>query len=593
MNFKQRYSYNVNTDLLGKGGFARVYKAYDQLLERYVAIKVFNVSKENKGSVLKEIRQAIKLIHPNLICYYDVAIMDNENAFGEEEQIEIGVMEYANFGDLKSYVRRNPDFKVLVKLLTDVLQGLSYLHSKGIIHRDLKPQNILLHKDGDLITAKISDFGISKSMNNDSLQSSSALIGTIEYMAPEQFNPQKYGVNGRIDTSVDIWAFGVMIFELLTDRQLFGQRGGDTTAEQIMSRILSTELPEEVDEVPEPYKSVIKKCLVADAKIRLKKCLDLVDLFDIDFANYIPGKDNYGKYNNSGDSETMVMANIKHEENKPAGISEKTEEKVESPPLPKKSKTWIYLVIIFAVVFSSGGVAFYFRETPTLPPEIKRTFTFAEAKAIFDNDPAHGIVLLRNKSTDGSDSATLMLANMFWDKQQFDSAVIFYKSIEKKNFPVVFSRLGQTYYRGLSGNQNYALAEDYFLKAAEMDDDTTACYYLGEIYYKGIGSSDRNYKESFKWFTKGSVAGNVRCKASLALLYFEGKGVDKDMNKAVQLYTDAANAGNSIAKYMLGYFHENGLGGFSKDKKAAISYYQESARDNVMDSKEKLKRLQK
>ena len=70
MDFKQRYKYNVTTDLLGKGGFARVYRAYDELLEREVAVKVFNVTDDGKGSVLAEIRKAIKLQHPNLINYF-------------------------------------------------------------------------------------------------------------------------------------------------------------------------------------------------------------------------------------------------------------------------------------------------------------------------------------------------------------------------------------------------------------------------------------------------------------------------------------------------------------------------------------------
>ena len=174
MDFKERYQFDINTDLIGKGGFARVYKAYDVLLERVVAVKVFTASQESMGSVLQEIKKAIHLQHPNLICFYDVAILENTNAFGEKERIEIGVMDYANGGDLKTFVSQTIDLKILTKLLIDVLNGLAYLHSKGIIHRDLKPKNILLHRDGNNITAKIADFGISKVLQGEGNSVSSA-----------------------------------------------------------------------------------------------------------------------------------------------------------------------------------------------------------------------------------------------------------------------------------------------------------------------------------------------------------------------------------------------------------------------------------
>jgi len=240
MNFKERYQYNPITDLLGKGGFARVYKANDVLLDREVAIKVFNASDKGQYTVIEEIKKAIRLDHPNLLRYYDVAIVENTNALGEKDVIQIGVMELANAGDLKQFVNSFPDSPMLPVLLRQVLNGLEYLHQKGIVHRDLKPQNILLTNYDGVLTAKISDFGISKNLDSGT-SSSSMAIGTIEYMAPEQFNPAKYGVNGKIHTNVDLWSFGIMAYELITNQPLFGQRGGHTTAEQIMNAILSPE----------------------------------------------------------------------------------------------------------------------------------------------------------------------------------------------------------------------------------------------------------------------------------------------------------------------------------------------------------------
>lgn len=281
MRIKDRYEYDPAKDLVGKGGFARVFRAQDTLLNREVALKVFSQSDREQYSVLQEIRKAIQLEHPNLLRYYDVVLLEQSNALGEKEELQIGVMEYANAGDLKHYAKANPGSPLIKRFLREVLLGLDYLHNHGIIHRDLKAQNILLLERGGQLTAKISDFGISKNMSAGDTRSSSMLVGTIEYMAPEQFNPRKFGIGGKIHSNVDLWGFGVMVHELLTDQTPFGKRGGETTAEQIMASILSPELPEDIEKLEEPYRTIVKKCLVANAKDRVQKASDLLgDLQD-------------------------------------------------------------------------------------------------------------------------------------------------------------------------------------------------------------------------------------------------------------------------------------------------------------------------
>ena len=275
MTFQERYQYNPKTDLLGKGGFARVYKAKDALLDRDVAIKVFNINGQTHYTIIEEIKRAIRLEHPNLLRYYDAAVLKHTTPLGEEETIQIGVMELANAGDLKQFAQHNPGSPLLFKLLQQVLSGLEYLHANGIIHRDLKPQNILLVERNGELSAKISDFGISKSLDSGTASSSMA-IGTIEYMAPEQFNPAKYGINGKIGTNVDLWSFGIMVHELLTNEPIFGQRNGNTTAEQIMASILSTEVPADLEKLPAPYREAVKECLVKDAKTRVQKANELI-----------------------------------------------------------------------------------------------------------------------------------------------------------------------------------------------------------------------------------------------------------------------------------------------------------------------------
>jgi serine/threonine protein kinase len=280
MKIQNRYEYEPGKDLLGRGGFARVYRARDTLLHRDVALKVFSHSGDHRYSVLDEIRKAIGLEHPNLLRYYDVVLLEVENHLGEKEETQIGVMELANAGDLKDFARANPGSPELYRLLKEVLQGLEYLHGKGIIHRDLKAQNILLvRQDDGRLTAKISDFGISKDTGAGG-QSSSMMVGTVEYMAPEQFSPAKFGIDGKVANNLDLWSFGIMVHELLTDSTPFGRRDGDTTVEQIMAQILSTELPQDIERLPEPYRSVVRKCLVANARERIRKASELVGYFE-------------------------------------------------------------------------------------------------------------------------------------------------------------------------------------------------------------------------------------------------------------------------------------------------------------------------
>ncbi len=285
MTFKERYQYNPKTDLIGRGGFSKVFKATDTLLDREVALKVFTTETSEKYDLVTEIKKVIRLDHPHLCRYFDVAFLENTNAFGEEEKVQIGVMEYLEAGDLKHYCQKNP--ALLNRLLLHVLQGLSFLHKRGIIHRDLKPQNILVTETEEGPVAKITDFGISKALDSG-YHSSSMLMGTIEYMAPEQFNPDKYGIDAKIHTNLDLWSFGLMVYEIVQKENLFGGRSGGTSAEQVMSKILGDDYINKLEGLPEPYKKMVGACLVKDANQRARNADELIHILTNDTA--IPDK---------------------------------------------------------------------------------------------------------------------------------------------------------------------------------------------------------------------------------------------------------------------------------------------------------------
>ncbi len=102
MNFQERYKYNADTDLIGKGGFSRVFKAEDITLNRFVALKVYSTSTSEKYDLVSEIRKVISFEHPNLCRYYDVAFLEGKTPMGETEKYQVGIMEYLTVKNFQS-----------------------------------------------------------------------------------------------------------------------------------------------------------------------------------------------------------------------------------------------------------------------------------------------------------------------------------------------------------------------------------------------------------------------------------------------------------------------------------------------------------
>ncbi|MEO8771057.1 MAG: protein kinase [Ferruginibacter sp.] len=277
-----RYDYYPASDLIGKGGFSRVYKALDQKLSRWVALKIYKTSEfSDRYSPIAEIKRVVNLDHSNICRYLDIEEIDKINPFGETEKIQVCVMELLDSGNFAEYFNKNGrDLEVLKKLLEDVLHGISYLHKNGIIHRDIKPANILIKKTIEGPVAKITDFGISKVSDSLNNNSSSALIVSIPYMAPELLNPKKYGINEKISFNLDLWSLGVTIYEVITGRVLFKDSEQDSS-EQIMANIMTPEIPQKINELPHPFKSIVSHCIIKNANQRAQKAEELLVLLRI------------------------------------------------------------------------------------------------------------------------------------------------------------------------------------------------------------------------------------------------------------------------------------------------------------------------
>ena len=194
-------------DELGRGGMGIVYRAYDTLLERAVAVKVLGtkgLGTEGRARLLREARAAAQLNHPNIVGIYDA---------GEAAGKSFIVMELVEGESLHD--RRPQELGDILRIARQVCAALNHAHSHGIVHRDLKPENILLGPDGapDGV-AKLSDFGLARSVASR-LTSEGGIVGTVFYLAPEQ------ALGETADGRVDLYALGVMLYELCTGQVPF------------------------------------------------------------------------------------------------------------------------------------------------------------------------------------------------------------------------------------------------------------------------------------------------------------------------------------------------------------------------------------
>ena len=230
---------------IGAGGMADVYKGRDQMLNRYVAIKVLKKQyKEDENFVRKfrsEAQAAAGLIHPNIVNVYDV---------GEDRGLNYMVMELVEGITLKEYIERKGrlSHKETISIAIQMCSGIGAAHASGIIHRDIKPQNIIISKDGKV---KVTDFGIAKAITSNTVSTNA--MGSVHYTSPEQAR------GGFSDQRSDIYSIGITLFEMVTGQVPFD---GETTVEVAMKHLQQEITPpsELVPDIPYSLEQIMLKC---------------------------------------------------------------------------------------------------------------------------------------------------------------------------------------------------------------------------------------------------------------------------------------------------------------------------------------------
>lgn len=263
--FFRRYTFTSN-DLLGKGSFGAVYKAYDNILNIYVAIKISAILPNNEALRLKnEVEKVAHLLHPN-IAHYENCYTFND-ATGN---YDFAIMQYYECGSLDRVLSSNNlTLNERYDILSQILSGIKYLHENGVIHRDLKPQNILLVQHDGHYIPKISDFGISKRIDTThfSTVNNSILGGTRLYASPEQLT------ESAIKKNSDLWSFGIIAYLALINELPFNSGSSSIQSaggqQELFSQMQLGHLPK-IGSVSEPWQTIIKQCLIFDNSKRVQ-----------------------------------------------------------------------------------------------------------------------------------------------------------------------------------------------------------------------------------------------------------------------------------------------------------------------------------
>lgn len=347
----QRYEL---VEKIGEGGMAVVYKARCTYLDRWVAVKILRDQYANNPEFVdrfqREARAAARLAHPNIVSIYDV---------GEDQGRHFIVMEYVQGENLKDYLCNQGPLspQMVAEVGQQVAAALAHAHCRGIIHRDIKPHNLLITPEGQV---KVTDFGIARAAAASSLTETGVVLGSVHYFSPEQAR------GSSVDVRSDIYALGVVLYELLTGELPFT---GDSPIAIALSHLDSEPKPvaEVCPHIPKNLERAIMKAMAKDPADRYQTAGELwQDLIEV-----------AGKTAFQNEPTRVLTA---------APVREKQSSVVGNRPKPnRKAMIWVVATLLFLSVLA--GTLFLFRHhflvpVVTVPSLVGRTAE--EARQLLD-----------------------------------------------------------------------------------------------------------------------------------------------------------------------------------------------------------------
>ena len=253
--------------ILGEGGMGAVYKARDRELNRMVALKVIRPDLAGSQAIIDRFKQelllATQVTHKNVIRIYDLS---------EADGMKFITMEYVEGEDLRGLMQQKGKLtpEEAVEIMQQTCRALEAAHSAGIIHRDLKPQNIMRDKTGRIL---VMDFGLARTLEGDGMTQTGALVGTMDYMSPEQ------ALGKDLDQRSDLFALGLIFYELLTGKMPYK---ADSVVASLLKRTQERAAPVSSHDasIPKPLSNIVGKCMEPDLKLRYQSSGEI--LADLD-----------------------------------------------------------------------------------------------------------------------------------------------------------------------------------------------------------------------------------------------------------------------------------------------------------------------
>lgn len=352
--------YEVN-ELVGIGGMASVYKAYDIIDERIVAIKIlkeeFVANDEFKRRFKNESKAIAVLSHPNIVKVFDVS-------FGDV--LQYIVMEYCDGITLKEYIKQKGviDWEEAAFLTAQILKALQHAHEKGIVHRDIKPQNIILMSDG---TLKVADFGIARFSQSEQRTITDKAIGSVHYISPEQAR------GSNTDGKSDIYSVGVLLYEMTTGKLPFQADSAVSVA--IMQLQNEAVRPTEINNlIPKGLEQIIMAAMQKEPQNRYPTAFDM--LRDIEEIR----RDPYAQFNHSFSFDTAQTVAMNDDgysfANNDYEVYSKAEKGSKTIPILAAIAGAFVVVIAIFVIFAFG---FGSNKTEKCPDFIGLTMTEIES----------------------------------------------------------------------------------------------------------------------------------------------------------------------------------------------------------------------
>jgi tetratricopeptide (TPR) repeat protein len=249
--------------LLGEGGMGAVYKAMDRELNRPVALKLIRPQLAANPSILARFKQELLLAHQvthkNVIRIYDL---------GDADGVKFITMEFVEGEDLRALILQRKKFppEEAVEIIQQVCRALEAAHGVGVIHRDMKPQNIMRDRSGRIL---VMDFGLARTVQGDGMTQTGALVGTMEYMSPEQ------ALAKELDQRSDLFSVGLILYELLTGQTPFR---AESAVASLIKRNQERAIPvsDHDGTIPRALSNIVSKCLERDPNLRYQTAAEFL-----------------------------------------------------------------------------------------------------------------------------------------------------------------------------------------------------------------------------------------------------------------------------------------------------------------------------